>query len=368
MDITSLLELRQTVKVMYTRYEKIIGYATRFLLALICVGLINSRIGYREALSGFVVTFLVAMICAVLPTGFTALFCALFILVHLYTFSLESCAVALAIFIAFYLLYYHFSPRDSIILLLTPVMFALHIPAVMPFVVGLLYSPVSVISMGFGTVIWFFLHYIAGSTAGSSSMELDNIAKESMSRIQGIIGALIDDRTMMVYVIAMSLAAIAVYIIRRLSVNRAWVIAIGVGAFVNLLVLLVGDVAMDAKVSLPGSLLGTVLGVAIGFVILFFVFNLDYSKIEKVQFEDDEYYYFVKAVPKYALAERRPSSKNINRSLKAAPDAQAHARESVRDGKKAQPGHQAAPQATVQRDKAGSANTNNRERIPIKNG
>ena len=290
MDITSLLELRQTVKVMYARYERYISYATHFLTALICVGLINSRMGYREALSGFIVTFLLALICAVLPTGFTTFFCAVLILVHLYTFSLESCAVAMVIFVAFYLLYYHFSPRDSIILLLTPVMFAFHIPAVMPFVVGLLLTPVSVISMSFGTLTWFFLHYIAGSTAGSSSMELDNIAKESMSRIQGIIGALVDDRTMIVYIIAMGLAAVAIYIIRRLAINRAWVIAIGVGAFINLLVLLIGDVAMDASVSLAGSLFGTLLGVAVGFVILFLVFNLDYSKIEKVQFEDDEYY------------------------------------------------------------------------------
>lgn len=34
------------------------------------------------------------------------------------------------------------------------------------------------------------------------------------------------------------------------------------------------------------------------FLIEFLCFNLDYSRTEKVQFEDDEYYYYVKAVPK----------------------------------------------------------------------
>lgn len=33
-----------------------------------------------------------------------------------------------------------------------------------------------------------------------------------------------------------------------------------------------------------------------------FQFNLDYARTEKVQFEDDEYYYYVKAVPKMAVA------------------------------------------------------------------
>ena len=34
----------------------------------------------------------------------------------------------------------------------------------------------------------------------------------------------------------------------------------------------------------------------------FFRFCLDYSRTEKVQFEDDEYYYYVKAVPKAIVA------------------------------------------------------------------
>lgn len=32
------------------------------------------------------------------------------------------------------------------------------------------------------------------------------------------------------------------------------------------------------------------------------VFSLDYSRTEYVQFEDDEYYYYVKAVPKITIA------------------------------------------------------------------
>ena len=33
-------------------------------------------------------------------------------------------------------------------------------------------------------------------------------------------------------------------------------------------------------------------------VLQFLFFNLDYTRTERVQFEDDEYYYYVKAVPK----------------------------------------------------------------------
>ena len=51
------------------------------------------------------------------------------------------------------------------------------------------------------------------------------------------------------------------------------------------------------------------------------MFNVDYSHIEITQFEDDEYYYYVKAVPKYVLNEKSPRSKSINRSVGASSEA-----------------------------------------------
>lgn len=41
-----------------------------------------------------------------------------------------------------------------------------------------------------------------------------------------------------------------------------------------------------------------ILGVVAGLFLEVFFFSVDYSRTENVQFEDDEYYYYVKAVPK----------------------------------------------------------------------
>ena len=39
---------------------------------------------------------------------------------------------------------------------------------------------------------------------------------------------------------------------------------------------------------------------------------MDYSRIENVQFEDDEYYYYVKAIPKMTVAAPTKTVKRIN--------------------------------------------------------
>ncbi|MBQ6735305.1 MAG: hypothetical protein IJR00_10420 [Lachnospiraceae bacterium] len=310
MNLSSLLEMRHRIRVFYIRFEQPVKYVLRFILALCCIAMINARLGYWTALSSFVVTFLVALLCAVVPLGFTALGCALLILAHLYKYSLESCAIAMVIFLCVYLMYYRFSPHDALVILLTPLLFAWHIPTVMPFIVGLLFAPVSLISMAFGVVIYFFLHSVsAGSVTGGSFA-----AEESIGKVQTILQTMIGDRTMLVYVAAFVISGAAIYILRRRSIDRAWPIAIGVGAFVCLLVLLVGDLAMDASVGILGSVFGVILGVIAGFVILFFTFHVDYSRVEHAQFEDEEYYYYVKAVPKIILQERQVRVRSINRA------------------------------------------------------
>jgi hypothetical protein len=42
------------------------------------------------------------------------------------------------------------------------------------------------------------------------------------------------------------------------------------------------------------------------------VFTVDYSRVEHVQFEDDDYYYYVKAIPKITVTTPEVSVKRIN--------------------------------------------------------
>ena len=44
----------------------------------------------------------------------------------------------------------------------------------------------------------------------------------------------------------------------------------------------------------------------------FFVFGGDYSRTERLEYEDDEYFYYVKAVPKASVSTSERSIKKIN--------------------------------------------------------
>ena len=117
---------------------------------------------------------------------------------------------------------------------------------------------------------------------------------------------------MVVTIAAFAITVVLVYIIRRMSVDYAWTIAMAAGAVVNIMVLLVGDLMFDTNVGLLGVIVGTIVSLLFVVVLQFFVFNVDYSRTEKVQFEDDEYYYYVKAVPKVTVARPEKKVKQIN--------------------------------------------------------
>ena len=52
-------------------------------------------------------------------------------------------------------------------------------------------------------------------------------------------------------------------------------------------------------------------GILLGLVLELVFFSVDYSRTERVQFEDDEYYYYVKAVPKVVVATPEKTVKHI---------------------------------------------------------
>ena len=83
-----------------------------------------------------------------------------------------------------------------------------------------------------------------------------------------------------------------------------------------MVVMLSGALIMDADVSMVGIIAGSLVSAGIALVVEFIMFQMDYSRTETVQFEDDEYYYYVKAVPKVILSKPEKTVKKINTQRK----------------------------------------------------
>lgn len=316
--MTTLLVAKQYIKNFISKYEVYLKPLMKLIVALTAMMMINGQIGYMRRLDDISIVLIVALMCSFMPMNFIIFVAALFTVLHLYALSLECAVIVLVLFLVMFLLYFRFSPKDTLVVLLTPMCFILKIPYAMPLAMGLLGTPASAVSVGCGITVSYLVSYIADNAASFTGTDMEDM----VARFRLIIDGFLNNRDMFLTIVAFAFTIIVVYIIRKMSVNYAWTIAILAGALMDVMVLLVGDLMFDTNVSIGGVIIGSIFSVLIAMIVQFFAFNVDYSRTEKVQFEDDEYYYYVKAIPKITVATPSKTVKKINSSRKRAAGSQ----------------------------------------------
>lgn len=306
--MTALLELRENLKKIYSRNEAFILPVIKFLLSFIVLSIINGKMGYMTKLDNMAIVLIISLLCSFLPTGFMAFFAMMFAVLHMYALSIETAAVGLVVFLLLYLLFLRFTAKEALVVVLTPVLCMLKLPYVMPVAMGLIGTPASCVSVGCGVVVYYLLQTVITNAPTINSMG----AEEATAKLRLLIDGMLGNKAMLVTIAAFAITVIVVYLIRRMSLDHSWTIAMVAGVMIEVMILLVGDLMYDTNLSIVSALLGAVVTLIACKTIEFFRFCLDYSRTEKVQFEDDEYYYYVKAVPKMTVAAPTNTVKKIN--------------------------------------------------------
>ena len=308
--MTGLLVARDQLIEIYSRFEAYISAALKFIMMLITLSVINSKIGYMSKIDNGAIVLIVSLLCSFLPTNLIVIIAALFVILHMYALSIECAAIVGMVFLIMFLLYFRFTPKDAIAVILTPICFMLKMPYVVPLTLGFVGTPMSCLSAGCGVVTYYMLHQVRISADQFTATPGDT--DSALSSFKYIIDTLLGGDEMLLMAIAFAVVVVAVYMIKSLPIDYAWKIALGLGVFVNILIVLVGCSALEIDMSIAGVIFGTLGSAIIVFIIQFFIFNVDYSRTENVQFEDDEYYYYVKAIPKISMEAPRVEVKRIN--------------------------------------------------------
>lgn len=306
--MTQLLVLREQLKKLCGKYEVYLIPIGKFLTALITFLIINGNVGYMEKLAKFPIALILALLCSFLPLNFIIICGAGLSLLHVYELSMECAIIVGIIYLLMFLLYFRFSPKDTFVVLLTPICSVLQIPYAIPMAMGLVGTPASVVSVACGVIVYHILKYIKVSANALTALDAEDIASKFKYLIDGILG----NKEMFVMIVAFAITIILVYVIRRMNIDYAWTIAIIVGGLADILILLIGDLMYTTNISILGVILGSIVAFGIVKVLQFFVFNVDYARTERVQFEDDEYYYYVKAVPKVTISTPEIKVKKIS--------------------------------------------------------
>ena len=305
--MTALLEFKQKLKGFYAQYEMYLLPVLKFILAVVYFIWINSNMGYMKELDNIIVVLVLALICCILPSGmmiFTG--CALMV-AHCYALGIEVAGFMLVLILFMLILFLRFSSGRNLVLIFAPLAFGFDLPALLPVGCGLLSSAVSALPAAGGVIIYYFVRFIRVQSQVLMGTDLD-----IMGKITLLADGLMKNGEMWLNVIAFVVVVLVVNLIRTRMMDNAWRIAIVAGGVLYIVIMLAGSMSFGVEVSMVSLIIYTVVAVLVGIILEFFVFGGDYTRTERLEYEDDEYYYYVKAVPKALVATSERSIKKIN--------------------------------------------------------
>lgn len=290
----TLLEFRARVRALYQKFSMYIDPMVKFLVALLVFTMINTSIGYEEKLTKAPVLLLLSLLCAFTPSSVLVLVAMFVSIAHIFKASMILAILVVLIFLVLYCFFLRYTPKYGYVVLAVPILFPLHLPYAIPILLGLIANPITILPTSCGVIVYFIFHVIKEEAISQTAISLD----DTLVLYQRVLEKLLGNKQMIMTIIMFALIIGVVYVVRRLKIEYAYEIAIGAGAVTCILGFLIVDLRLDISKQIGTMVLGTIFSAIIVVIIQFFRRVLDYTAVENVQFEDDDYYYYVKAVPK----------------------------------------------------------------------
>ena len=76
--MTALLELRDKLKLIYSKNEEFILPVVKFLVAFVTLMVVNGQMGYMTRIDSIAIVLVAALMCSFLPVGAITMFAGLF--------------------------------------------------------------------------------------------------------------------------------------------------------------------------------------------------------------------------------------------------------------------------------------------------
>ncbi len=299
--MNQLLRFKDLILQFVGRYEIYVMAVVRFVIGYAAFRLIVVNTGYMTVLSEYPIALILALVCCFLPSGVMLFAGVVLILLEFYALSPIVSLIMLIVFLIMFCAYLRFTTRKGLYAILTPVLSVLGVPYTMPVATGLFGEPYAVISVICGEITYFMMQHVTENSA------LYVVTEEggSTAVITRVVTDLLLDPEMYLFLAGFAAAAVVTFCICKLPVVQSHLIAAAFGIVTQMVVIGGGEVALGNPTAVTGILFGCVVSFLILLIVSFFTHNLNYTRVENVQFEDDEYYYYVRAIPKRIAAKKR---------------------------------------------------------------
>lgn len=309
--MNTLVKIRTKIEDFYIAHRRVAGYFLRAVILFLCMFAISRFIGFNDFFSQVWFIAVLSLILGFIPIRFIMIAVVGYTLVQIFSLSYGLGIVMAIILIVMYLLYFRFAAQYGYLLMIIPLLYLIKIPLVAVLVLAALAPAISVVTVIFGTIFYYLIHYIdVHAVVFASSSGSTEFAKGELL-IQGVFG----NTEFLTMLVVMFVVFMIVHFLKRANFPHSYEIAIAVGTGVYIILTVASELIFGSMTT--AKLLTYCVGGVVSGILAVIITNvlkpLDYTRTETVEFEDEEYNYYVKAVPKAAFKTETVSVKKINK-------------------------------------------------------
>ncbi|MCH5266749.1 MAG: hypothetical protein J1E62_00280 [Lachnospiraceae bacterium] len=305
--MTHLLILREYIHKLYQRYTFLFHFSFRFLIGFIVFFAINRVLGYQPVLNHMYVNVIMGLISMIFPLEALLFLASGFVVLHIvYVSNILAFSVAV-IFLILYLLYIQFFPKYGYVVLAVPLAYSMGLSGGVPVLLGLIAEPIILVPGLIGVGLYYLLHTLTSVVASATD--------DTINLFQVLINQFVSDKEMLASFVIFFAVTLIVYVLRNLKIKYSFEIAVFFGIISNLILFLIAGYMQLVRIQMLQFFLGSTASFFLVLLIQFFRLSLNYADVENLQFEDEEYYYYVRAVPKNNIAPKNKRIKRFNAHL-----------------------------------------------------
>lgn len=309
--MSRFIKFRTRVEDFYIANRRVVGYILRALILFVCFFTLSRYIGFNPLLSKLWLLLIISPVFAFVPIRFLMIAVVAYTVAQVFGLSYGVGVVTGMILILMYLLYFRFAAQYGYLLMLLPILYFIKAPLIAVLALAVTGPAISVVTVLFGTAFYYLIHYIDVHAVVFSGMS----GVEEFEKGEMLLQGLFTGTEFLMMMAVMFVVFMIVHFVKRANFPHSYELAIALGTGVFIVLSLGGELILSeitsSKLFIYG--LGGLLSGILALLLVSIIKPLDYSRTETVEFEDEEYNYYVKAVPKVAFKTETVSVKRINK-------------------------------------------------------
>ena len=300
MNLQTVYQIRGIISKYIKKFEVFIRVGLKFIAFLYLFRTISgAEIFAGEGIfNSFAVHAVLALVATLLPNRTGILIALALVVYNVFQASFIGAVLVGLLLLILYITVARTFPDQIYFLALVPLCINWNLYLFIPLFAGMYIGTAAIVPVVVGVLVWGMLQIIQPFMILQMSESLDALPKMISDASSYGLGQMAQNNQMVYLLVISAIIILVVSLVKKLRIDYVRYIALGSGCVLGIICLIIGALRHDIAEGLMGLIFLGLLSTIVLAVLEFFNLTLNYKAAQSLEFEDEEYYYQVRLVPK----------------------------------------------------------------------